>query len=58
MVVSNIFMFTLGEMIQFDLRIFFRWVGEKPPTSCCHDDNDDNYNDDRLQDCAKNDRSV
>ena len=21
-----------GEMIQFDLRIFFRWVGEKPPT--------------------------
>ena len=22
----------LGEMIQFDLRIFFRWVGEKPPT--------------------------
>ena len=20
-------------MIQFDLRIFFRWVGEKPPTS-------------------------
>ena len=27
-------MFTpkLGEMIPFDLRIFFRWVGEKPPT--------------------------
>ena len=23
----------LGEMIQFDLRIFFKWVGEKPPTS-------------------------
>ena len=22
-----------GEMIQFDLRIFVRWVGEKPPTS-------------------------
>ena len=22
-----------GEMIQFDLRIFFRWVGEKPQTS-------------------------
>ena len=22
-----------GEMIQFDLRIFFKWVGEKPPTS-------------------------
>ena len=22
----------LGEMIQFDLRIFFKWVGEKPPT--------------------------
>ncbi len=21
-----------GEMIQFDLRIFFKWVGEKPPT--------------------------
>ena len=21
----------IGEMIQFDLRIFFRWVGEKPP---------------------------
>ena len=28
-----------GEMIQFDLCIFFRWVGEKPPTSnlwCIH----------------------
>ena len=27
-------MFTpiLGEMIQFDLHIFLRWVGEKPPT--------------------------
>ena len=23
----------LGEMIQFDLRIIFKWVGEKPPTS-------------------------
>ena len=36
MVVSTIFfVFTpwVGEMIQFDLRIFFRWVGEKPPTS-------------------------
>ena len=22
-----------GEMIQFDLRIFFRWIGEKPPTN-------------------------
>ena len=22
----------LAEMIQFDLRIFFKWVGEKPPT--------------------------
>ena len=22
-----------GEMIQFDLRIFFRWVGSKPPPS-------------------------
>ena len=22
-----------GEMIQFDLRIFFNWVGKKPPTS-------------------------
>jgi len=21
-----------GEMIQFDLRIFFKWVGKKPPT--------------------------
>ena len=21
-----------GEMIQFDLRIFFKWVSEKPPT--------------------------
>ena len=29
------FFFTpkIGEMIQFDLRIFFRGVGEKPPTS-------------------------
>ena len=24
---------TFGEMIQFDLRIFFKWVGAKPPTS-------------------------
>ena len=23
-----------GEMIQIDEHIFFRWVGEKPPTSC------------------------
>ena len=23
-----------GEMIQFDLRIFFKLGGEKPPTSC------------------------
>ena len=23
----------IGEMIQFDFRIFFKWVGEKPPTS-------------------------
>jgi len=30
---KHLFMFTPipGEMIQFDLRIFFRWVGEKPP---------------------------
>ena len=28
------FLFTpkIGEMIQFDLRIFFRWLGEKPPS--------------------------
>ena len=24
--------FNPGDMIQFDLRIFFNWVGEKPPT--------------------------
>ena len=33
---SNMFLFSprsLGEMIQFDLRIFFKGVGEKPPTS-------------------------
>jgi len=33
---SNIFgVFTgkIGEMIQFDFRILFKWVGEKPPTS-------------------------
>ena len=28
-----IFTPNLGEMIQFDLRILFKWVGEKPPTS-------------------------
>ena len=29
-----LFLFTpkIGEMIQFDLRIFFRWLGEKPPS--------------------------
>ena len=27
-----IFTPNLGEMIQFDLRILFKWVGEKPPT--------------------------
>ena len=43
MVVSNSFLFTLGKMVQFDLLIFFRCVGEKPPTSCCHGDNDGNY---------------
>ena len=34
-VVSKIFIFTqkIGEMIQSDYRIFFKWVGEKPPTS-------------------------
>ena len=34
MVVSNIFFFAslFGEDFPFDLRIFFRWVGEKPPT--------------------------
>ena len=25
------FIFTPGKMIQFDLRIFFRWVGTRPP---------------------------
>ena len=32
-------------MMQFDLRIFFRWVGEKPPasflSSYSYDDDDD-----------------
>ena len=30
-----VFMFTpkIGEIIQFDLRIFLKWVGEKTPTS-------------------------
>ena len=23
----------IGEIIEFDLRMFFNWVGEKPPTS-------------------------
>ena len=36
-VVSNMFIFRPGEMIQFDVRIFFRWVGEKPPTSSSSD---------------------
>ena len=26
------------EMIQFDLRIFFKWVGEKPPTRIIEDE--------------------
>ena len=31
---KHFFIFTLkiGEDFQFDLRIFFRWVGKKPPT--------------------------
>ena len=35
LLVSNIFVCSprsLGKFIQFDLGIFFRWVGEKPPT--------------------------
>ena len=33
----GLFIFTpkIGEMINFDLRIFFKWVGKQPPASCC-----------------------
>ena len=38
-VVSNMFIFTPNQKgfhsLQFDVRRFFRWVGEKPPTSQC-----------------------
>ena len=30
--ISSIFTPNPGEMIQFDFRIFFKWVGSKPPT--------------------------
>ena len=32
---TSIFSPLLGEMIQFDLRIFFKWVETQPPTTAC-----------------------